>query len=116
MQLDYRTVRNFVRAGSFPERAQRSRGPELSDVQRQNVGSRAAEGCYSARQLWQELRARGFCGRCSVVHEALARVCAAVRDGNGLRVVATAAPSMGSAIAAARLCLAPGVQGSLVSV
>jgi transposase len=94
MQLDYRTVRRFVRAGSFPERAQRSRGPELSDVQRRYVGSRAAEGCHNARQLWQELRAQGFCGECSAVHEAMARVCTTSSDVNARRVVAAAMPAM----------------------
>jgi transposase len=95
MKLNYRTVRNFVRSGSYPERARRSRGPALSEAQRQHVASRVAEGCHNAVQLWRELQAQGFAGHCSVVHDAMARASAATPSGRRRGVVAASAPAMG---------------------
>lgn len=60
MNLDRRTVRGFVQAGAFPERAPRSAVPTLLDAHRQYMAVRAAKGCRSARQIWRELRERGF--------------------------------------------------------
>ena len=61
MNLDRRTVRDFVRADAFPERAQRARVSSLLDAHQQYLAARAAEGCRNAMQLWRELRARCFC-------------------------------------------------------
>ena len=82
--LDHRTVRNFVQAGSFPERAQRASGSTLLDGHRHYMASRVAEGCLSAAHVWQELRARGFAGSRSTVRDSMARARAAGSDGAGL--------------------------------
>jgi len=74
MNLDRRTVRGFVQAGAFPERAPRSAVPTLLDAHRQYMAARAAEGCRNARQIWRELRERGFTGGHSIVREAFAQL------------------------------------------
>jgi len=74
MNLDRRTVRGFVRAGAFPERAQRRAGASLLDPYRPYMATRAAEGCRNATQIWHELRARGFTGGHSIVRTAFAQL------------------------------------------
>lgn len=96
MNLDRRTVRGFVRAETFPERAPRSAGPTLLDAHRQYMAARAAEGCRNAKQVWRELRARGFTGSHSIVRDAFAQLRGkrpGGPDGGGFRERTAAAPS-----------------------
>jgi transposase len=93
MDLDRRTVRGFVRAGVFPERAPHSAGTSLLDAHRPYMDARAAEGCRNAMQIWRELRARGFTGGHSIVRAAFAQICGHGPDGGGLRERTVAAPS-----------------------
>jgi transposase len=91
MNLDRRTVRSFVHADAFPERAQRARVPSLLDAHRQYLVARTAEGCRNAMRLWRELRARGFTGGRSIVRDAVAQLRGTSRDGGGqLHAVAAA--------------------------
>lgn len=85
MNLDQRTVSKFVCAGSFPERAPRTRGLTLLDEHRQYMASRAAEGCVSAVHVWHELQAQGFAGSLGTVRIAMARAHAAACEGQGAR-------------------------------
>ena len=85
MNLDQRTVSKFVCAGSFPERAPRTRGLTLLDEHRQYMASRAAEGCVSAVHVWHELQAQGFAGSLGTVRSAMARAHAAACEGQGAR-------------------------------
>ena len=62
------TVRRFLRAKEFPERAPRQRRSEL-DVFREYLKNRWAEGCHNASQLCRELRERGYGGQRSRVKE-----------------------------------------------
>ena len=55
------TVRRFVRAGQFPERATRSYG-HLTDRFEASLRQRWAAGCHNARQLYREVRSQGFRG------------------------------------------------------
>jgi len=62
------TVRRFLKAGEFPERAPRQRRSEL-DSFREYLEKRWAEGCHNAAQLCRELRQRGYGGQRSRVKE-----------------------------------------------
>jgi transposase len=59
MNIDRRTVRGFVRAGSFPERARRGSRASLLDAHRAYLNARIFAGCRNAMQVWRELHARG---------------------------------------------------------
>ena len=96
MKIAYATVRSFVRAGSFSERAQWSRRPTLIDAYRPYLVSRVAEGCWNAMELWRELRERGFTGSHSAVRNAVARIRRDARaDGPRLHAVAVGVHAMG---------------------
>jgi predicted transcriptional regulator len=62
------TVRQYLRAKEFPERAPRQRRSEL-DSFRRYLEKRWAEGCHNASQLCPELRQQGYGGRRSRVKE-----------------------------------------------
>lgn len=72
MDIDRRTVRGFVRAGSFPERVRRGPSASLLDAHREYREARIAAGCHNGMEVWRELRAQGFTGGCSIVHAAFA--------------------------------------------
>ena len=60
------TVRRFLRAGSFPERA-RGKRRTLLDSHLPYLQSRWQAGCHNSSQLWREIRERGFRGACSLL-------------------------------------------------
>lgn len=62
------TLRRYLRAKEFPERAPRQRRSEL-DSFRGYLEKRWAEGCHNASQLCRELRKQGYGGRRSRVKE-----------------------------------------------
>ncbi len=62
------TVRRYLKAAEFPERAPRQRRSEL-DSFREYLERRWAEGCHNASQLCRELRQRGYGGQRSRVKE-----------------------------------------------
>jgi transposase len=62
------TIRRYLRAKEFPERAPRQRRSEL-DSFREYLEKRWAEGCHNASQLCRELRQQGYGGRRSRVKE-----------------------------------------------
>ena len=96
MRIAYATVRSFVRAGCFPERAQWSRRPTLLDAYRPYLVSRVAQGCWNAMELWRELRKQGFTGCHSAVRDAVKRIRrAAHADGPKLHAVAIGVQAMG---------------------
>jgi hypothetical protein len=72
-ELDQRTVKNFVRAGEYPERSPRGSGPMLLDAYRHHLCRRVAEGGTNITTVWQELRAQGFTGSRGTVRLAMAR-------------------------------------------
>lgn len=72
MDLDQRTVSNFVRAGEYPERSPLSSGPMLLDPYR-HLCQRVAQGCFNITAIWHDLRARGFKGSRGTVRVAMAR-------------------------------------------
>jgi len=64
------TIRRYLQAKEFPERAPRQRRSEL-DSFRGYLEKRWAEGCHNASRLCRELRQQGYGGRRSRVKEYL---------------------------------------------
>ena len=56
------TVRKFVAAAAFPERAVQRRQSSILDPYVPYLQQRWAEGCTNASQLWREIQARGYSG------------------------------------------------------
>jgi Transposase and inactivated derivatives len=72
LHMSRSTVRNFVYAGAFPERANALRTKSLLDPYVPYLEQRWAQGCRNASQLWKELVAQGFTGGYKVVNHWLA--------------------------------------------
>lgn len=66
-----RTVRLFIRAGGFPERATPPARPSQLDGYRGYLRQRWEAGCHNATGLWRELRAQGFQGCRTLVNRAI---------------------------------------------
>lgn len=92
MNIDRRTVRGFVRAGTFPERARRGPRTSLLDPHRAYLEARIAAACRNSMEVWRELRARGFTGGRSIVRAAFSQLQMAGGD-RRLDVHRTSAPS-----------------------
>ena len=90
--LSRKTVRHFLRAGSFPERARPQRRPSMLTPHEAYLRERWTAGCQNAHTLWEELRGRGFSGAPALVrrHVAPWRLLPA-RRGSAARAVATTA-------------------------
>src|ERR1700694_1396737 len=67
-QVGRRTVRRWMRVGSFPERARVKRRSAL-DRFVGYVEQRYQDGCHNAAQLWRELREKGFRGNHGTVRK-----------------------------------------------
>lgn len=74
LAIDHRTVRNFIASGAFPERARRARGPTPLDAHRQYIEDRIAQGCRCPRQIWREVRQRGYTGSRATVQSCVVRL------------------------------------------
>ncbi|CAG2153088.1 ISL3 family transposase ISMno5 [Cupriavidus numazuensis] len=74
LSIDQRTVRNFVTAGAFPERAPRARGPTPLDPYLSYIEERIAQGCRFPELIWQELKQRGYTGSCATVRNCVIRL------------------------------------------
>ncbi|WP_309969110.1 transposase [Variovorax guangxiensis] len=74
LSIDHRTVRKFITSSAFPERVRRARGPTPLDAHRRYIEERIAQGCYSPRRIWQEVRQRGYTGCRANVHNCVARL------------------------------------------
>ncbi len=72
LAIDHRTVRKFIASGAFPERARRARGPTPLDAHRRYIEERITQGCTSPRQIWQEVRQRGYKGCRATVQSCVA--------------------------------------------
>ncbi|WP_338861955.1 ISL3 family transposase [Mycetohabitans rhizoxinica] len=69
--LDRRTVRHWINAGGFPERAQRPPAVSKLDPYRAYLAQRWHEGCQNATRLYWEIVSQGFNGGCGIVRQAL---------------------------------------------
>ncbi len=68
------TVRKFIFAGSFPERAPRARGPTPLDEHREFIEARIGNGCRCPAQIWHEIRPSGYTGSRSAARDLVARL------------------------------------------
>jgi len=68
LRMSRSTVRNFVYAGAFPERASTLRAKSLLDPYVPYLKKRWEQGCRNGNQLWKELQAQGFVGGYKVVN------------------------------------------------
>jgi transposase len=71
--LGRKTIRRYLRADAFPERAPAAPRPSTLAPYDQYLRTRWADGCHNAHQLWQEIRSQGFPGQAAVVRQYLAR-------------------------------------------
>jgi transposase len=60
--MEKKTVRRFLRAGAFPERACLAPRPSQLDSFQPYLRQRWSEGCHNATQLWREIKNQGFAG------------------------------------------------------
>jgi transposase len=65
--MSRKTVRRFLRADAFPERARPQRRPSLLMPYELYLRERWTAGCHNAHTLWEEIRARGFAGAPALV-------------------------------------------------
>jgi len=67
LHMNRQTVRRYVLAGVFPERAPRPAVPSKLDPYTSYLEERWATGATNGRQLWREIRAQGFSGSLALV-------------------------------------------------
>lgn len=62
LHMGRKTIRRFLRASQFPERATpRRRPPSITKFQ-EFLRRRWAEGCHNATKLWREIQGQGYTG------------------------------------------------------
>ncbi len=62
LHIQRKTIRRFVRAGQFPERATPHRRPPGVNKFQEFLRRRWAEGCHNATKLWHEIQVQGYTG------------------------------------------------------
>ena len=62
LHLERKTIRRFLRAGQFPERASPHRRPSGVNKFQEFLRRRWDEGCHNATKLWHEIQAQGYTG------------------------------------------------------
>lgn len=67
LQMSRITVRKFVAAGAFPERATTWRRKSMLDPYLSHLEQRVQDGCFNASLLWREIHEQGFPGGYNVV-------------------------------------------------
>jgi transposase len=60
--LSRRTVRRYIKAGRFPETAQRKKRRGILSPYLTHLEQRWAEGCHNGLQLYREIREQGYSG------------------------------------------------------
>jgi len=71
--LGRKTVRRYLRADAFPERAAPPQRPTMLAPYESYLRTRWTEGCHNAQQLWREIRSQGFSGQPANVRRYLAQ-------------------------------------------
>jgi len=67
LHIGRKTVRRFLRAGQFPERAKPRRPAPRVNKFRDYLQQRWQEGCHNATTLWHEIQTQGYVGGRSMV-------------------------------------------------
>lgn len=74
LSIDHRTVRNFITAGAFLERAPRAPGPTPLDPYLSYIEERIAQGCCFPELIWLELKQRCYRGSRAAVRNCVIRL------------------------------------------
>jgi transposase len=72
--LDRKTVRNFVRADTFPERQASPKRGSILDPYKPYLRQRWQEGCRTAAKLWREVQTLGYQGGRIIVVDFVAQI------------------------------------------
>ncbi len=67
LSINRATVRKFIHADGFPERAPKKRSGSILDPYIPYIHRRWAEGCKNAVQLWREIKEKGYEGKAAMV-------------------------------------------------
>lgn len=67
LSINRATVRKFIHAESFPERALKRSYGSILDSYLPYIHRRWAEGCDNALQLWREIKEKGYGGKAAMV-------------------------------------------------
>lgn len=70
--LERKTIRRYLRAEAFPERARPSVRPSILAPYEASLRERWTAGCHNAQTLWQEIRRQGFTGGAAIVRRHVA--------------------------------------------
>jgi transposase len=62
LHIQRKTIRRFLRAGRYPERARPQRRPLGINKFQEFLRRRWAEGCHNATKLWREIQGQGYTG------------------------------------------------------
>ena len=62
LHIQRKTVRRFLRAGRYPERARPRRRPPGINKFQEFLCRRWGEGCHNATKLWHEIQGQGYTG------------------------------------------------------
>jgi len=74
LHMERKTIRRFLRAGQFPERAtSRRKPPDVLKFQ-EFLKRRWAEGCHNATKLWHEIQGQGYTGGRSTMARFVAKL------------------------------------------
>ncbi len=79
LSINRATVRKFIGAGTFPERAPHKSAGSILDPYIPYIHRRWAEGCDNAMQLWREIEALGYGGKVAMVRRYARRLRARLR-------------------------------------
>ena len=79
LSINRATVRKFIGAGTFPERAPHKRAGSILDPYIPYIHRRWAEGCENAIQLWREIEALGYGGKAAMLRRYARRLRARLR-------------------------------------
>lgn len=74
LQMSRGTIRRFLAAGTFPERAPRTSFTRVLAAHVNYLHQRWAEGCHNGLQLWREIVEQGYKGSRALVSRYVARL------------------------------------------
>jgi transposase len=74
LHIERKTIRSFLRAGQFPERATPHRKPPQVNAFADFLNRRWKEGCHNATALWREIQTQGYTGGRSMVAQFVAHL------------------------------------------
>ena len=73
LNLSTKTIRRWLRSGTFPERAPKRKRKTLLSPFELYLHSRWSDGCRNGAQLWRELCEQGYTGSRTAVADWVAR-------------------------------------------